>query len=199
MNESQLSNKQAPKLTPRMTMADYLTERVNALSHIKSLDEIAKDIGYERGKIITFFMKGEVNVPLDIVGPLARALETPLQPLFRLALEQFGPEMVEMLTEIFDQPLVAAQPAPPSSDLLVDLVADLDPAPPTDLVEEEPVGERGGPPRAHAIVDLNFKVSSEFHRQFRIEAATQGLTMKDLLILSFQAYLEQSRGPGERR
>lgn len=47
-------------------------------------------------------------------------------------------------------------------------------------------------------VDMNFKISPEFHRRFKIEATLRGLSMKDLLEASFKAYLEQHGGNMDR-
>lgn len=52
-------------------------------------------------------------------------------------------------------------------------------------------------PPAHAVtdnirerktVDLNFKVSGDFHHEFKATAAIRGLKMKDLLEEAFQAW-----------
>jgi len=44
------------------------------------------------------------------------------------------------------------------------------------------------------FVDLGFKVESSFRRRFSIEAALRGLSKKDLLTASFQAYLDANGG-----
>lgn len=38
--------------------------------------------------------------------------------------------------------------------------------------------------------DMNFKVDPAFHRKFKMEAVSRGLSMKDMLVASFNAYLE---------
>lgn len=39
--------------------------------------------------------------------------------------------------------------------------------------------------------DLNFKVSSDFHRRFKLTAATWGMSMKELLEASFKKWVEE--------
>lgn len=40
------------------------------------------------------------------------------------------------------------------------------------------------------LQDLNFKVSPDFHRAFKLSATMRGIPMKDLLEASFRAWLE---------
>ena len=48
-------------------------------------------------------------------------------------------------------------------------------------------------PEPAKLVDLNFKVSAEFKKDFKIAAATQGITQKDLLQFIFE-YWSQRKG-----
>ena len=49
-----------------------------------------------------------------------------------------------------------------------------------------------------SFVDLNFKVSQDMHRRFKLEATLRGLSMKDLLEASFKCYLEAHGGTFNR-
>jgi hypothetical protein len=42
------------------------------------------------------------------------------------------------------------------------------------------------------LVDLNFKVSAEFHRAFKIYAAANDMSMKDVLMAAFSALKEKN-------
>jgi hypothetical protein len=65
-----------------------------------------------------------------------------------------------------------------------------------------PVSRKGAPPEAVQTVanldkpepgtidNLNFKVSPEFKRSFRIYAMSRGMTAKDLLVRCFDFYQE---------
>lgn len=45
-------------------------------------------------------------------------------------------------------------------------------------------------PEPAKLVDLNFKVSAEFKKDFKIAAATQGITQKDLLQEVFEHWTQ---------
>lgn len=40
--------------------------------------------------------------------------------------------------------------------------------------------------------DLNFKVSPEFHRAFKVQASLRGLSMRELLELAFNDYVKRN-------
>lgn len=48
-------------------------------------------------------------------------------------------------------------------------------------------------PEPAKTVDLNFKVSAEFKKNFKIAAATQGISQKDLLQEIFEYWSERIR------
>ena len=58
----------------RITFVAYLATRLDAIAGHKDLAEIAREIGYERPRIIEMFRSGETRVPLDKVARLARAV-----------------------------------------------------------------------------------------------------------------------------
>ena len=58
----------------RITFVAYLAARLDAIAGHKDLAKIAREIGYERPRIIEMFRSGEARVPLDKVAGLARAI-----------------------------------------------------------------------------------------------------------------------------
>lgn len=50
-------------------------ERVRELSGHKSIREIANDAGYDKPNIISMYMRGETQIPIDKFLDIARALE----------------------------------------------------------------------------------------------------------------------------
>lgn len=56
----------------RPTIAEYLAVQIS-LSE-KSQREIAAEISYENPNVITMFKQGQTKVPMNKVGPLAKAL-----------------------------------------------------------------------------------------------------------------------------
>jgi len=51
--------------------------------------------------MISMFKRGEAKVPLDKIPLLAKALHVDPMHLFRLALEQYWPDMGDMIAKIF--------------------------------------------------------------------------------------------------
>ena len=83
------------------TVAKYIDLQIDALKGVKTQREIAAEIGYDKPNMISMFKRGEVKVPLDKVPALAKALHVDPAHLFRLALEQYWPELGATIEGIF--------------------------------------------------------------------------------------------------
>lgn len=92
-------------------IAVYLAKQIDALSSIKSQREIAQEMGYTKGNIISMFKTGEVKVPLDKIPALAKAINVDPAFLFRLAMEQYWPDMNEAISAVFGSITTANQRA----------------------------------------------------------------------------------------
>ena len=73
-------------------------------------------------------------------------------------------------------PDMPGRASPPPAPVLADAALELEP-------KANETGEAGQP--------LNFRVSAEFRRQFKVYAAQHGLKLNELLRLSFEAYRSQ--------
>ena len=82
-------------------IARYLDKQIEALRGDKTQREIAIEIGYDKPNMISMFKRGEAKVPLDKIPLLAKALHLDPTHLFRLALEQYWPNMGDMIAKIF--------------------------------------------------------------------------------------------------
>jgi transcriptional regulator with XRE-family HTH domain len=82
-------------------IASYLSKQIDALQGIKSQREIASEIGYDKPNMISMFKRGEAKVPLDKVPALAKAINVDPAFLFRLALEQYWPDVASALAPVF--------------------------------------------------------------------------------------------------
>jgi transcriptional regulator with XRE-family HTH domain len=76
-------------------IAQYLTKQIDALQGRKNQREIAAEIGYDKPNMISMFKRGETKVPIEKIPALAKALHVDSAHLFRLAMEQYWPEMHE--------------------------------------------------------------------------------------------------------
>ncbi len=82
-------------------IVNFLNKQINSLAATKSQRQIAFECGYEKPNIISMFKRGETKVPLDKIPALAKALEVDPRALFRLALEQYWPEVNKVVGDIF--------------------------------------------------------------------------------------------------
>jgi transcriptional regulator with XRE-family HTH domain len=176
--------------TKTSLLAQFLTRRIAEIAHTKSVDEIAQEIGYEKAKMILRFASGEAITPIEKLPALAKALDVELALLFRLAIRDYFPSAADALEEVIVQPTVRT-PAASSDAGRHEEGAGAKAAGPglTDTAEEGP---------ASSFVDLNFKVSPAFHKRFRVEAAFAELSLKDLMIASFESWLKHSARSGDR-
>jgi hypothetical protein len=82
-------------------IAKFLTRRIDELASRKNQREIAFEIGYTKPNLISMFKRGEMKVPLDKIPALAASLETDPGYMFRLALEQYWPDLADVIAKIF--------------------------------------------------------------------------------------------------
>jgi transcriptional regulator with XRE-family HTH domain len=74
----------------RATVAQYITIEVNGSG--KTQREIAEEAGFPNPNTISMFKTGATRLPLDRVGPLAKALEIDSAYLLRLVMLEYFPE-----------------------------------------------------------------------------------------------------------
>lgn len=79
---------------PKMTVAEYLTRQIDTItkSGEKTQKDIADELGYTKPNIITMFKQGKTNLPLNKVGPMAKALGVDSVYLLRMVLNEYYPE-----------------------------------------------------------------------------------------------------------
>lgn len=80
------------------TVAEYLTQQIDLCG--KSQREIATEAGYENANIITMFKQGLTKVPLNMAGPLAKALSVDPVHFLRLLLNEYAPEMLTAIEDV---------------------------------------------------------------------------------------------------
>ena len=68
---------------------------------VKIERRIAVEIGYEKPNMISMFKRGETKVPLDKIPALAKALNVDAAFMFKLAVQQYWPDMGKAIAEIF--------------------------------------------------------------------------------------------------
>ena len=93
-------------------VARLISDRVDALAHRKTQNEIAAEAGFANANFISILKSGKSKLPLDRVPSLAKALEVDPAYLMRIALEQaVGVTAAKAITEIFGTPVTANEKA----------------------------------------------------------------------------------------
>jgi len=86
------------KPVPPITVAEFIADRLAEVD--KTEREIAEACGFETSNAISMFKKGQLKVPLDRVGSLAKALDVDPAHLLRLAMQGYLPETWNAIEEI---------------------------------------------------------------------------------------------------
>ncbi len=82
----------------KVTVSEYLTTLIEASD--KTQKQIAEELGYENANIITMFKQGLTRVPLNKVGPIAKALDIDATDFLELVMSEYMPETLMALEPI---------------------------------------------------------------------------------------------------
>ncbi|MFH1819647.1 MAG: hypothetical protein ABIK82_22680 [Pseudomonadota bacterium] len=77
----------------RPTVAEFLADSIALIN--KTQAQIAAECGFESANVITMFKKGQTKLPINRVGPLAKALNVDPAHLLRLVLLEYLPDTWE--------------------------------------------------------------------------------------------------------
>ncbi len=82
------------------------------LSHcMASLDieqkDLAREVGFDNPQIIALIKQGKAQLPLNKIDPVAKALQVEPIHLLRLCLEEYQPEMWQVIEPYLDIPQTA--------------------------------------------------------------------------------------------
>lgn len=92
------------RIATKLTVARFLETKF-ASTEIRQ-NRIAKQIGYDNPNVLTMFKQGKTKLPLNKVGPLAKALQTDPVHLLRLVMGEYMPDTWESLQEVVGTSLV---------------------------------------------------------------------------------------------
>src|SRR3569832_557583 len=84
-------------VTP-ITVAEFIADRLADID--LSFRVVVVVCGFETPNVITMFKKGQMKVPLDRVGSLAKALDADPAHLLRLSLQEYLPQTWNAIEEI---------------------------------------------------------------------------------------------------
>lgn len=100
----------------RLTVAQYLEQQI-ALSP-KSQKEIAAEVGYDKPNVMSMLKLGTTKVPINKVGPLAKALGVDPVYFMRLVMTEYMPETWSAIEEV----LGAERLVPPAQMKLLQFI-----------------------------------------------------------------------------
>jgi len=93
------------KTTPT-SVAEFIAERLAVID--KTQRQIATECGFENANVITMFKQGNTRLPLNRIGPLAKALEVDPVHLLRLAMREYLPDTWDSLENAMQSTLMTA-------------------------------------------------------------------------------------------
>jgi DNA-binding CsgD family transcriptional regulator len=88
----------------RVTVAEYIESQI-AMSDVSQKD-IAAALNYDKPNVITMIKQGKTKLPINKVGPLAKALNVDPVHLLRLAMAEYMPDTWEAIQNLVGKSLV---------------------------------------------------------------------------------------------
>ena len=86
-------------------LARFIDTQIDLLKGEKTQADIASELGYPKPNIITMFKQGLTRVPVNKIGPLARALGVDPSRMMRMALEEYAPETWQAIVQCLGEPI----------------------------------------------------------------------------------------------
>ena len=93
------------KNTPT-SVAEFIADRLAAID--KTQRQVATECGLENANVITMFKQGATKLPLNRIGPLAKALEVDPAHLLRLAMREYLPDTWDSIENAMQSTLMTA-------------------------------------------------------------------------------------------
>ena len=90
----------------RTTVADFIADRLAESD--KTQRQVAEECGFETPNIITMFKTGATKLPLNRIGPLAKALEVDAAHLLRLVMLEYAPDTWEAIENVMQSTVLTA-------------------------------------------------------------------------------------------
>jgi hypothetical protein len=73
----------------------------------KSHDQIAIEVGYEKGSVVQMMADGLTKVPINKIRAIAAALDVDPPHLFGLLLHEYFPDLVGLIEQVFERPVLS--------------------------------------------------------------------------------------------
>lgn len=94
----------AAPTTKARNVAEYISMQLHLCG--KSQTQIAEEVGFEKPNVITMIKQGKTKVPLNKIGSMAKALEVDPVFFFRMVMNEYMPDLMDMIASITNQPVI---------------------------------------------------------------------------------------------
>jgi transcriptional regulator with XRE-family HTH domain len=92
--------------TKARNVAEYISMQLHLCG--KSQTQIAEEVGFEKPNVITMIKQGKTKVPLNKIGSMAKALEVDPVFFFRMVMNEYMPDLMDMIAAITNQPIITS-------------------------------------------------------------------------------------------
>ena len=101
-----MENQMTKLLPQRPTVAEFLADKIAAID--KTQRQIAEECGFDNPNIITMFKNGLTKLPINRIGPLAKALDVDPAYLLRLVMNEYMQDSWEFIENIMQSTVLSA-------------------------------------------------------------------------------------------
>lgn len=88
------------------TVAVYLTRAIAASGKLQR--EIAQDLGYDHPNVVTMIKQGKTKLPINKIGPIAKALDLDPMELLQIAMAEYMPDTWDAIKDIISSTSLSA-------------------------------------------------------------------------------------------
>jgi transcriptional regulator with XRE-family HTH domain len=101
-----MENQMTKLLPQRPTVAEFLADKIAAID--KTQRQISEECGFDNPNIITMFKNGLTKLPINRIGPLAKALDVDPAYLLRLVMNEYMQDSWEFIENIMQSTVLSA-------------------------------------------------------------------------------------------
>jgi hypothetical protein len=94
----------AAPTTKAKSVAEYISMQLHLCG--KAQTQIAEEVGFDKPNVITMIKQGKTKVPLTKIGSMAKALEVDPVFFFKLVMNEYNPDLLDVITSITSQPII---------------------------------------------------------------------------------------------
>lgn len=94
-----------PAIKIHQSVAELIATQLEACG--KTQTQVAEEVGFDRPNVITMIKQGKTKLPLNKIGPMARALGIDAMRLFHVTMAEYFPETWDQIEKMAEQPVLS--------------------------------------------------------------------------------------------